>query len=388
MKIDAKLLDFANDNEASCIRASMGAKSYAEAGELLGVHRTTVHRAINRVMDRAALRGYAPDADFHKTVPSNYAIKRISTNYDNAGDVKQQWVISSPTADAKINALRETVEGLIGDSKGVFKPTPVPTQFAEDLLTVIPMGDPHVGMFAWAAETGSNFDLKMAEQLMFEAVDYLCAMTPPTRVGLLLNLGDFFHADNNTNRTPRSGANLDVDGRFQKVAAVGVRAMVRCIRRMLEKHETVIVRNNPGNHDPHQAIMLTLCLDAWFHDEPRVQVDTSPNPFWYYLFGNNLIGSTHGDGAKLPDLPLIMANDRPKEWAQAEHRVWHCGHFHHDQIKDLVGCTVETHRTLAGLDAWHNHQGYRSKQDMKAVIYHKEFGEANRMRWPVGRLAA
>ncbi len=386
MNIDPRLLDFANDNEANYIRASMNSKDYTAAGELLGVHRSTVQRAVDRVTDRAAIRGYAPESDFERVVPSNYAIKRISTNYDGAGEVKQQWVISSPSDEAKINALRETVEGLIGDSQAIFQPIEAPRQFDADLMTVIPMGDPHVGMFAWAAETGTNFDLKIAEKLMFESIDYLCSMTPNSKVGVLLNLGDFFHADNNTNRTPRSGANLDVDGRFQKVAAVGVRAMVRCIRRMLEKHETVIVRNNPGNHDPHQAIMLTLCLDAWFHDEPRVHVDVSPNPFWYYRFGKTLIGSTHGDGAKLADLPLIMASDRPQEWAASEHRVWHCGHFHHDQIKDLVGCTMETHRTMAGLDAWHNHQGYRSKRDMKAIVYHKDFGEAYRMRCPVARL--
>ena len=110
--------------------------------------------------------------------------------------------------------------------------------------------------------------------------------------------------------------------------------------------------------------------------------------FISYRFGNTLIGSTHGDGAKLPDLPLIMANDAPNDWAKAEHRVWHVGHFHHNQRfaqKDLVGCEVETHRTLAASDAWHHHSGYRSKKDMKAIVYHRDMGEVNRIRWGIER---
>src|SRR3546814_1398716 len=98
-------------------------------------------------------------------------------------------------------------------------------------------------MRAWAAETGENFDLATAERLTFAAVDRISARTPSSHTALLLNLGDYFHADNGTNLTPRSGANLDVDGRFRQIAETGVRALIRCIARLLEKHQRVIVRN-------------------------------------------------------------------------------------------------------------------------------------------------
>jgi hypothetical protein len=255
-----------------------------------------------------------------------------------------------------------------------------PAHHDKDLLTLIPMGDPHFGLLAWAREVGDNFDLKIAEDLTFAAVDRLCSMTPSSETAMLLNLGDFYHADNSSNRTPQSGNALDVDGRFQLIAQVGLRALARCIVRLLEKHAKVIVRNNRGNHDPHQAFMLSLALDALFSNEPRVEVEMTPASFYYYRFGKTLIGSTHGDGAKLADLPLIMATDVPQDWAAATWRVWHCGHFHHDQLKDHPGCTVETHRTLAVNDAWHKHNGYRSGRDMKALIYHREHGEVSRIR--------
>ena len=99
-----------------------------------------------------------------------------------------------------------------------------------------------------------------------------------------------------------------------------------------------------------------------------------------------LLGSTHGDGAKLADLPLIMATDAPEDWAAAKFRHWHCGHFHHDQMKEHPGCSVETHRTLAAGDAWHRHEGYRSGRDMKAIVYHREQGEITRLRCGVAGL--
>jgi len=338
------------------------------------------------LIDKAARQGWSPEHDMTRTVPDGFRIKGTSTLYDmETGEGRLQWVKTTVDHDRQLELLRAAVDAMSGEVRPL-PPVPAPVIYDHRLLTVIPLGDPHFGMKAWAAEVGEGFDLETAEQLTFAAVDRLCARTPSSDTALLLNLGDYFHADNGTNRTPRSGANLDVDGRFRQIAETGVRALIRCIERLLQKHQTVIVRNNPGNHDPHQAAMLSICLAARFHDNPRVRIDESPSSFFYYRFGKTLIGSTHGDGAKLNDLPLIMARDVKEDWAAADFRVWHCGHFHHDQVKDLVGCTVETHRTLVPNDAWHFHQGYRSMRDLKAIVYDVEFGEICRMRCGVEQL--
>ena len=59
--------------------------------------------------------------------------------------------------------------------------------------------------------------------------------------------------------------------------------------------------------------------------------------FQYFTFGKNLIGVTHGDTAKMPDLGSIMATDRPREWGDSIHRYWLTGHVHHDQVKEYRG---------------------------------------------------
>lgn len=387
--MDPALLDYCDtDLQRTVIEMRIAGKSNVEIAAELGMgSRTTPDKVVRRVRNKAARRGFAP-GHFESGTAPGFLMGKVTVQRSADGSVERTWERQSPTTEDAMGALQDALEAILADSKGALAPVDPPALYDSDLLTLIPMGDPHFGLLAWSKEVGADFDLKIAEDLTFSAVDRLCAVTPSSETAMLLNLGDFYHADNANNRTPQNGNALDVDGRFQLIAQVGLRAMVRCIRRLLEKHAKVIVRNNRGNHDPHQAFMLSLALDSLFYAEPRVEVEMTPASFFYHRFGKTLIGSTHGDGAKLADLPLIMATDVPEEWAASTWRVWHCGHFHHDQLKDHPGCTVETHRTLAANDAWHKHAGYRSGRDIKAIIYHREHGEVSRIRCGLSMLGA
>jgi len=385
VQFDPRLLEYATRRQREYIGILESYDSFRSAERALGLTTDTISKSIRTLKAHAAKKGFAP-GNFESGVAPGYRMGKVTVQRAADGTVERTWERQSPSTEDALEALREAVAGILEPSFACLPPVTGPSVCDSDLLTVIPMGDPHFGLLTWAEETGENFDLKIAERLTFDAVDRLAISGPNSETALLLNLGDYFHADNGTNRTPRSAAPLDVDGRFEKIARVGITAMVRCIRRLLEKHKHVIVRNNRGNHDPHQASMLTLALQGWFHNEPRVTIETSPSSFYYHRFGNVLIGSTHGDGAKLNDLPLIMATDAPGDWAAAKFRVWHCGHFHHDQLKEHPGCTVETHRTLAAGDAWHRHSGYRSGRDMKAIIYHRSHGEVTRVRCSITQL--
>lgn len=345
------------------------------AAKALGIPRSTLRGRLNK----AARLGIAPGHFEHGVAPG-YAMGKVTVQRGPSGQVERTWERQSPDQSHILSVLEAASEAILANSRGALKRITAPKQADSDLLTVIPLGDPHFGLRCWAEETGEHFDLAEAERVTLYAVDQLCTTGPASETALLLNLGDFFHADNGTNRTPRSGATLDVDGRFEQIARVGIMALVRCVQRLLQRHKQVIVRNNRGNHDPHQAAMLTLALLGWFHNEPRVQIETTASGFYYHRFGKVFIGSTHGDGPKLNDLPLIMATDMPDDWAASTWRVWHCGHFHHDQVKEHPGCRIETHRTLAAGDAWHRYSGYRSGRDLKAIVYHRELGEVLRTR--------
>jgi hypothetical protein len=385
VQFDPRLLDYATPRQREYVALLAQYETFREAERAAGLSLDAISSSIRRLKTFAASKGYAP-GHFDQGVAPGNRMGKVTIQRAADGSVERTWERQHPEQESALEALREAVAGILEPSFACLPPVAEPAVCDADLLTVIPMGDPHFGLLTWAEETGANFDLKIAERLTFDAVDRLATSGPNSETAMLLNLGDYFHADDGTNRTRRSSALLDVDGRFTKIARVGVAAMVRCIRRLLEKHRTVIVRNNRGNHDPHQADMLTIALEGWFHNEPRVTIESTASSFYYHSFGNTLIGSTHGDGAKLADLPLIMATDEPEKWAAAKFRVWHCGHFHHDQMKEHPGCVVETHRTLAAGDAWHRHSGYRSGRDMKAIVYHRLHGEVTRIRCSITQI--
>src|SRR5262249_31968355 len=150
----------------------------------------------------------------------------------------------------------------------------------------------------------------------------------PSDTAIILNLGDFFHSDSNENRTRRSGNPLDVDTRYAKVLHTGVALLCWVVDKALGRHNTVIVRNLQGNHDPYAALALTIAVDAYYRNEPRVKVDTSPAPYFFHRFGKVLIGATHGDMAKAEDMPGVMAGMVPEMWGLSQYRYVYCGHWH------------------------------------------------------------
>ncbi|WP_321905141.1 hypothetical protein [Paraburkholderia tropica] len=387
MAIDQTLLSYATARQVEYLEAIETHGSERKAAEAMGVARGTLSNAIAALKAKAAKMGYSPSHDMTHVVPDGFLVKGVSTYYDDEGKPRGQWVKSIADNDARERILREFAESLAEGVKGLAPITTAPDRVLSDLMCVYPQGDPHVGLHSWWAEAGEDFDLKIAERLMCAAVDRLVSIAPAAETALLLNLGDMFHADNQRNES-QSGHKLDVDGRWAKVQQIGLRAMLHCIRRMLEKHKRVIVRINRGNHDGHSSYALALMISCYFHNEPRVEVDLSPAVCWYHRFGSNLIGSTHGDTIKGPDMLPIMAADVPEMWGETKHRMWFVGHVHHQDLKEYRGGTVEYFRTLAARDAWHAGQGYRAGRDMRLIVLHRDHGEIERHRADIGMLEA
>ena len=358
---------------------------YLTAGSLTagataaGVSRPAFTRALKRLEAAAGRRGFAPHHDQTHPSPEGQVVKGVSTLYDAEGAVKSQWVKTNVDDQLRREQWESFVDALVDRTPLAPVHEDVhPT--GEDTLTVYPMGDPHIGMFSWYEETGHNFDLAIARTALMRAIDSLVRSAPPSRQALLLNLGDFFHADNSANRTTRSGHALDVDTRYANVLRVGTEIMVGMIDRARQKHPEVIVRNVIGNHDDHSSLALSQILHAYYRETDSVTVELSPAEHWYMEYGSVLIGATHGDKAKLEALPLVMATDRPKSWGRSKYRYWYTGHVHHKRVVEVGNVVCESFRTLAARDAYTAAAGYRSGRDMNAIILHPKHGEIARHR--------
>ena len=355
--------------------------SKAAASRQLDVDRSYVSRVYQSVKALAEQAGFSPENDQTRPVANQQYADRVSTLYDDAGNIKQQWVIAKSSKEQRELALLDALQTLAHDFKGASNASKtVSDNKHEDLLSVYPIGDLHAGMYSWFEETGIDYNSDIAEQKLIESMDRLIQVTPNTKTAVVLNLGDILHSDTKENQTARSKNPLDVDTRWARVVEVAVRAMRRCIDNTLEKHDEVVVRNCIGNHDEHSSQMLGIALRLYYENDPRVTIDTTPRTFWYYKFGKCLLGSTHGDGVKPNDLPNIMASDVPKLWGDTEHRHWLIGHVHHRRLTEYHGTIVESFRAICPRDAWHDRMGYRAGIDLQAIVYHNEYGEVERHR--------
>ena len=325
-----------------------------------------------------ALQGYSPDHDMTHLVPDGYKVRGVSSLYNKEGILSAQWVKSSADDERRHEMMLEACEAMSQELPQV-KKIKAPSGTLPHLMAVYPIGDAHIGMRAWGEETqGENWDLEIAERVQCGAMAALVEITPPCQEAVIINLGDWFHADNMEGMTSRSGHIMDLDGRYSRMISVGVKVMRQCIESALTKHQNVRVINVVGNHDDTGALWMSVALRHTYENEPRITIESAPAAFHYVRWGKVLIGTHHGHTCKPVALPGVMATDRAKDWGETEFRYWLTGHVHHQFVKEFSGCTVEAFNTLTAKDAWAAFGGYRAKQNMKSLIMHDEYGEVSR----------
>lgn len=309
-------------------------------------------------------------------LPDGHRVRGVSTLVDAVtGESKLQWIKTSAVNDERADWL-EAIRDMGGELPRI-EPTPAPSHSNEDLLVVLPVGDPHVGLNAWWEDAGENFDMEIAERNLIAAFQNLIERAPSAAMALLIFIGDNSHVDNQNNTTT-AGTRQDADSRTVKIARTIIRIFRRSIDMALAKFGGAHVKIERGNHDELISAMVALALSLLYENEPRVTVDTSPEMYHWFRWGSVLIGTHHGDKAKPMDLLGVMAVDRAADWSETKHRRFYCGHLHHQIVKEVPGLIVEYLPTLAGSDAWHRGMGYRSQRAMYMDVFHRERGHVDR----------
>ena len=135
----------------------------------------------------------------------------------------------------------------------------------------------------------------------------------------------------------------------------------------------------PSNHDYVSGFFLSDVIKTWFHKNENITFDCSIAHRKYFRYGTNLIGATHGDGAKQNDLPLLMAEETPEDWAKTKHRHMYTHHVHHKTSKDIGKVNIESLRSPSGTDSWHDRNGYRSIKAIEGFLHHPEHGQIARI---------
>ena len=189
---------------------------------------------------------------------------------------------------------------------------------------------------------------------------------------------DILHIDT-PRRTTTSGTPQDTDGMWYENFLNAKKLYVDVIESLLTVAD-VHVTYNPSNHDYTNGFFLADVISSWFRKCKNVTFDVSIKHRKYFSYGQNLIGTTHGDGAKVQDLPLLMAVEANKEWSKSKHRYVYTHHVHHKNAKDYAGVTVESLRSPSGTDSWHHRNGYQhNPKAVEGFLHHPKFGQVARL---------
>lgn len=374
------LIDLASKKQAEYQSLREQGMTVDAVAKHLGVHPRTVERSLAALRKKAAARGLAPEHDMTHTVPEGFHVKGVSTLYGEDGQVKGQWVKSQSDRERQAEMLVERLEQGSSSFKK-FRPTKGPTTADENLLTLITITDYHLGMYAWEAETGADWDEGISRDVFLNAVNDLVDASPKSGMGLLNQLGDFLHWDGLLAVTPQSGHVLDADTRYGKLVDLAMEVMTEAVRIMLRKFPRVHVVQAEGNHDISGSVWIRKHIKHLFANEPRVTVDDTEFPYYAYLHGQTMLGFHHGHKMKLAKLPNLFASEpryRPI-WGKATQTYIHTGHYHSEKVIEDGGAIVEQHPTLAARDAYSARGGWVSNRGAKAITYDKTDGECKRV---------
>jgi hypothetical protein len=377
------LIDYCRtENQRKTVEAwEDSGRNSAIAAVKIGISPSTVRDHVSYAKAAAAAAGYSDNWDARRHVPEGETvIGRSIYTADDEGNKAWLKTKRTMTEAQRDTAIKAFVEGLTKDlPKAKKQAKPKVKKFDPDLLPTIVIGDAHFGMRADARETKErDYDTKIASECMRDAIDYLVDLAPPSENALLVNVGDFIHA-NGSGGTTFGGTKLDVDTRIEVVLDVAAQTFVYSISRMLEKHQKVSVIMARGNHDSDTAIALALILKYYYDKEPRVTI-LDPHGFFHTLqFGQNLIAVHHGDKVKAAKLASLLPKMLPEQWSTTNYRKWLVGHIHHQTLLETDnGVFCESFATLSPPDSWHAGSGYGAASAMHQIVFHREGGEALR----------
>jgi hypothetical protein len=299
---------------------------------------------------------------------------------DSSGNVTQQWSRIYPSAES----LEAWFNSMVNSLTTVPKKITPPKYSGGSQICQIIIGDPHAGMYAWAEETGDNYDLSIFETMHIKAVMNLIDRSGPVKEVILTWLGDLFHSDTKQG-TSQSGHIFDMDGRMGQVHESVERVVNTVIEYAANKAKKVTCLFVPGNHDPISTMWIQRLTAAWWRKSPHIEVPIFRKNRHYITRGQCLLGAYHGNRIPSKQLALQMATEAA-DWSTTRHRFYDCGHIHNSvkvmpmqDTEEAPGCIVEYHRVLAGLEAYGAEAGYSAARAMTARLLCEKHGEVGRL---------
>jgi len=249
----------------------------------------------------------------------------------------------------------------------------------ESYLLIVDPADVHISKIADSFETGEEYNSQIAVQRVKEGVEGILEKVKGFHIDQIMFVGgnDILHTDT-PKRTTTAGTSQDAEGMWYSNFLLAKQLYIEVLNRLLMVADVHFVFN-PSNHDFLVGFFLADVIKTYFKDCKNITFDCSMAHRKYYTYGQNLIGTSHGDGGKAQDLPLAMAHEA-KDWSSCKNRYFYIHHIHHKSSKDYMGVTVESLRSPSGTDSWHHRNLYQhAPKAIEGFLHSKMFGQIARI---------
>jgi hypothetical protein len=167
-------------------------RSWLEAAKAIGVSRCSIGDRLKQAAKRGLLLDHPPampgfevtkvatdpNGGQHITqklehgdvfeMPKTHFLGKMTVQRDPEGRVVQDWIRVMPDEAAREAAIRAVIHGLCSDLPREERVTAAAIIRNDDLLNQYTVTDLHFGKLAWGEETGSDYDMKIAEQLLLD----------------------------------------------------------------------------------------------------------------------------------------------------------------------------------------------------------------------------
>ena len=149
--------------------------------------------------------------------------------------------------------------------------------------------------------------------------------------------------------------------------------MIDCAR---AKHNRVVFRYIPGNHDTDAAGWFTHSLYQIYENTPNVTIDDSEDRFGWYEHGLTMLGLFHGDKVRPKQFCNIASTKQAAMWGRTVYRYGHAGHIHKAQtiVDECGGMIVRTHQAMTAQDTYAHDNFPLSGRSMTTEVYSKKTG--------------
>lgn len=340
-----------------------GEKPFEYARRLSKIYNTSFNNTRNKI--RVHLKNQVEEQNTKEIIP---IIDNEGIDY---GEVKHGWVKTKANDKGRSHSLffkvgHETdfIGNLAESLKGYqFCAPNLGKKIVSNSIGLINLFDAHIDKVCIVDNTHTNSSIDYNIEHFKRAFVALFSKCLSAEKVIFPIGNDFFNANDEKNTTVK-GTPQDSLFDWKDSFSKGVELIRWCVDYMLQAGKPVDLITVYSNHDSTKLFYLSKCIELIYASNENVNIDLQGVQRKYNIYGANLFGFAHGDKEKTAALPLLMATERRKDWANVSNCFWFLGDKHHEKTfmfkKSLDMPSVEVHwlRAVATSDNWHYQSGY------------------------------